>query len=894
MPRSGVSKFRRYTDIISFEGMLRQYATVASKPPSRLRARGKKPVGLDHFIQRQRVLALWKDIVRSTSNIPDKAARQDMRQFARSEFEQHREVTDLGHIRYLISYGKSQFQTMKGTLINSGGIFLHRRMPRARLLIRATMASTTKKSVLIVGAGPAGLVAANVFKQNEYLVSIYETEDRVGGIWRGEHGGPGDKCSPDMRTNLSRFTVAFSDFSWRSIDKESLETAANASINPPIFPKAWQVGRYLEMYAKTSGVAENVFLQRRVVNASLREDNTWKVVSEDGTGQVHSNIFDRLIVASGFFNKPARSFDPTPSRDHPHIQHSSKFRHLSELAASAGNVVVIGGGISGSEAAAQAAFQISNAKNSPSKVKPLHSDSQVYHVVNRPFYCLHRYLPQDPQTPDGEFNPSPKFLPIDLVLYNLSRRGSGEISAAITLVLPERAQQIHEFLRRSLGGDQSDVGRPELVYKEDQTQYPGYTGITDTYMEFVRSGIIVPVRGWVENVSQQADGELLDISLQQYEPWYYTSDKEAISKSTINDAVGIIEATGYKADIDWLDSRVRDLLNDEDAAPNVRIPYALSRGSILASRVPTIGFVGFYEGPYWGVMELQAQFLAQTWAQLETTQPMGLPDRGIYKNDAAKLMQGAMKEKSLQIPQFWMVDYVGLMEEFARETNMTRDDSAFKGPTDPAFPSRYQGTNAGSEAKDVVKEVADIIKASNEDARFVAAAVFTSMQGIWNLTRKIESRTNTPGGTFTGTAHFHPRDSTSPAYYTAEYLYVEEGTFTMDTGLSFPATRRYAYRYNEQTDKITAWFVHEDNASVSTLFNTWKFFAPEDKARGWMAKGHHWCDPDTYRNTCEFRFRGAKIDTFMIRYQVQGPKKNYSHESWYERPKANGNGSRLA
>ena len=95
------------------KGMLRRYATVASKPPSRLRARGKSPLGLDHvsfarlrhevrvvahclqFIQRQRALALWRDIVRSTANIPDEAARKDMRQFARSEFEQHRHVADL-------------------------------------------------------------------------------------------------------------------------------------------------------------------------------------------------------------------------------------------------------------------------------------------------------------------------------------------------------------------------------------------------------------------------------------------------------------------------------------------------------------------------------------------------------------------------------------------------------------------------------------------------------------------------------------------------------------------------------------------------------------------------------------------------------------------------------
>lgn len=39
------------------EGMLRRYATVATKPPSRLRARGKSPVALDHvsFVQIMKV-----------------------------------------------------------------------------------------------------------------------------------------------------------------------------------------------------------------------------------------------------------------------------------------------------------------------------------------------------------------------------------------------------------------------------------------------------------------------------------------------------------------------------------------------------------------------------------------------------------------------------------------------------------------------------------------------------------------------------------------------------------------------------------------------------------------------------------------------------------------------
>jgi hypothetical protein len=307
------------------------------------------------------------------------------------------------------------------------------------------------------------------------------------------------------------------------------------------------VGRYLETYAKIFGITENLLLGKRVINASLQEDNTWKVISDDGAGQLDTRTFDRLIVASGFFNKPASTFDFTPSKNLSTIQHSSNFRSLSELTSSPGKVVVIGGGISGSEAAAQAAFQISNAKHSPSQTTSAHAHSRVFHIINRPFYCLPRYLPQDPQSQDGNFKPAPKFLPLDLMLYNLSRRGDGEIAAAITTVPPEKAQKGHEFLRASIGCGQSGEGYPELAYTASQTQHPGYTGITDTYMKFVRSGIIVPVRGWVKDVAQADDRSFLDVSLQQYEPWYHGPGKEAIVITLILVWVVMKILTAYRA-----------------------------------------------------------------------------------------------------------------------------------------------------------------------------------------------------------------------------------------------------------------------------------------------------------------------------------------------------------
>ncbi|PSN65540.1 hypothetical protein BS50DRAFT_636303 [Corynespora cassiicola Philippines] len=97
---------------------MRGYASIASKAPSRLR--GKNLLSLDHFIQKQRVLALWRDILRATASIPDANSRKDMRQWARTGFERHRNVTDLEEIRYLYSSGKTEVDAMKNTLINSG------------------------------------------------------------------------------------------------------------------------------------------------------------------------------------------------------------------------------------------------------------------------------------------------------------------------------------------------------------------------------------------------------------------------------------------------------------------------------------------------------------------------------------------------------------------------------------------------------------------------------------------------------------------------------------------------------------------------------------------------------------------------------------------------------
>ncbi|EWC43821.1 hypothetical protein DRE_07330 [Drechslerella stenobrocha 248] len=69
-------------------------------------------LGLDWFIQRSRVLGLWRDMLKTIRRIEDPAAKDEMRTWARHEFKRNKEVRDTTQIRYLISQGKHDMDTI--------------------------------------------------------------------------------------------------------------------------------------------------------------------------------------------------------------------------------------------------------------------------------------------------------------------------------------------------------------------------------------------------------------------------------------------------------------------------------------------------------------------------------------------------------------------------------------------------------------------------------------------------------------------------------------------------------------------------------------------------------------------------------------------------------------
>src|SRR5207248_2955503 len=88
---------------------------------------------------------------------------------------------------------------------------------------------------------------------------------------------------PDMPTNLSRFTVCFSDLAWESVRPEGTRKRDGEG-DLPMFPRAWHVGRYLTAYAKKFIPQDTIKLNCKVIGAtrgSFPGGLRWRLQWED-------------------------------------------------------------------------------------------------------------------------------------------------------------------------------------------------------------------------------------------------------------------------------------------------------------------------------------------------------------------------------------------------------------------------------------------------------------------------------------------------------------------------------------------------------------------------------------------------------------------------------------
>ncbi|KAI5639524.1 complex 1 protein (LYR family) domain-containing protein [Phthorimaea operculella] len=76
----------------------------------------KSAMNLKQFMLRQEVLKLYRDIHRSLRQVPDEKTRQELREWARSDFRNNMQVADEFTIKRMLSLGKKSLQDVQNSL----------------------------------------------------------------------------------------------------------------------------------------------------------------------------------------------------------------------------------------------------------------------------------------------------------------------------------------------------------------------------------------------------------------------------------------------------------------------------------------------------------------------------------------------------------------------------------------------------------------------------------------------------------------------------------------------------------------------------------------------------------------------------------------------------------
>ena len=163
-------------------------------------------------------------------------------------------------------------------------------------------------------------------------------------------------------------------------------------------------------------------------------------------------------------------------------------------------------------------------------------------------------------------------------------------------------------------------------------------------------------------------------------------------------------------------------------------------------------------------------------------------------------------------------------------------------------------------------------------------AVFAGLKGNWKLVRSLKSAISAyPSGIFDGLATFCERIPTDPTFGN-EYLYSEDGYFETQQGFTLSASRRYVYRYQQDSNQISAWFVKsEDGITVDYLFHVLELPAITPETESISIKAHHLCNDDNYWVQYIFPHHNSNLNEFNVKYIVKGPNKDYTIDATYTR-----------
>lgn len=180
-------------------------------------------------------------------------------------------------------------------------------------------------SVLIIGLGEAGLLAALRLQEAGIPFEIFEKNDDVGGTWY-ENSYPG--CRVDVASH-------FYSYSFTHADQFS-----------DYYARQPELHRYFRGLLDEFGIAEHVRWGHEVTRARWDEDTaTWQVSAVGPGGRIETRCAPVLLAGVGFLNRPLIPDLPNLESFAGPVFHAARWDHSVDLAGK--RVALVGAGASG-------------------------------------------------------------------------------------------------------------------------------------------------------------------------------------------------------------------------------------------------------------------------------------------------------------------------------------------------------------------------------------------------------------------------------------------------------------------------------------------------------------------------------------------------------------------
>lgn len=195
-----------------------------------------------------------------------------------------------------------------------------------------------KRTVVVIGAGPCGLVALKEMIAAGHNVRAFERSPCLGGVFSSA------TSYPDLHLTISNWAMSFSDFP----DPQRL-----------CYPSAEEYLQYLKAYARHFGLEGHITYHSEVYNAELGEEGCWALqVRQKYPSGKESTVLhlraDAIIVATGGNQVPKKTPDSL-SKFTGKILHSSEYdqKFKDQFEDEKQRVLVVGGGESGADVSAE-------------------------------------------------------------------------------------------------------------------------------------------------------------------------------------------------------------------------------------------------------------------------------------------------------------------------------------------------------------------------------------------------------------------------------------------------------------------------------------------------------------------------------------------------------------